>query len=244
MEKIQDDKHIGGQPMKKSMRQSIRLCCKAACMYSILLLSLFTVTAGTGILLAKCSNEKPINKKEVNVYHTTTAATSTTAQTSTTTATTAIQTSTTTATTAATTTAATTATTATTMVVTMVQTTAPMLSTIPAVEEPQPVYEEIEEPTDQIYEETSDRVYLGNMRITGYVATGNATASGEMPYVGGVALSTSYGIPYGTRIYIDGFGEYVVNDTGCAYGVVDVFCNTIDECYALTSYADVYLLGG
>ena len=219
--------------MKKSMRQSTRLCCKAACMYSILLLSLFTVTAGTGILLAKCSNEKPINKKEVSVYYTTTAATSTTAQTSTTT--TMLQTSTT-VTTAATAT--------TTMVVTMVQTTAPTLSTPPIIEEPQPVYEEIEEPTDQIYEETSDRVYLGNMRITGYVATGNATASGEMPYVGGVALSTSYGIPYGTHIYIDGFGEYVVNDTGCAYGVVDVFCNTIDECYALTSYADVYLLGG
>lgn len=231
--------------MKKSVRQSTRLCREAARMYSISLLSLLAVTAGTGILLAKCSNEKPINKKEVNVYHTTTAATSTTAQTSTTT--TMLQTSTTvttaaTATTTATSTTTTTA--ATTMVVTTVQTTAPMLSTIPAVEEPQPVYEEIEEPTEQIYEETSDRVYLGNMRITGYVATGNATASGEMPYVGGVALSTSYGIPYGTRIYIDGFGEYVVNDTGCAYGVVDVFCNTIDECYALTSYADVYLLGG
>lgn len=235
--------------MKKSMRQSTRLCCKAACMYSILLLSLFTVTAGTGILLAKCSNEKPINKKEVNVHHTTTAATQTQTSTSTTTATTAIQTSTTAATaetaaTATTTATSTTTTAATTMVVTMVQTTAPMLSTIPAVEEPQPVYEEIEEPTEQIYDETSDRVYLGNMRITGYVTTGNATASGEMPYVGGVALNTSYGIPYGTRIYIDGFGEYVVNDTGCAYGVVDVFCNTIDECYALTSYADVYLLGG
>lgn len=225
--------------MKKSMRQLTRLCCKAACMYSILLLSLLAVTVGTSILLAKCSNEKPINKKEVNVYHTTTAATSTTAQTSTTT--TMLQTSTT-VTTAATATTTTTA--ATTMAVTMVQTTAPMLSTLPAVEEPQPVYEEIEEPTNQIYEETSDRVYLGNMRITGYVATGNATASGEMPYVGGVALSTSYGISYGTHIYIDGFGEYVVNDTGCAYGVVDVFCNTIDECYALTSYADVYLLGG
>ena len=241
--------------MKKSMRQSTRLCRKAARMYSISLLSLLAVTAGTSILLAKCSNEKPINKKEVNVYHTTTAAASTTAQTSTTTtmlqtsttvttAATATTTATTTATSTTTTSTTTTAATATTMVVTMVQTTAPMLSTIPAVEEPQPVYEEIEEPTDQIYEETSDRVYLGNMRITGYVATGNATASGEMPYVGGVALSASYGIPYGTHIYIDGFGEYVVNDTGCAYGVVDVFCNTIDECYALTSYADVYLLGG
>lgn len=233
--------------MKKSMRQSTRLRRKAARMYSISLLSLLAVTAGTGLLLAKCSNEKPINRKEVSVYQTT-ATTTATAATATTTTT--IQTSTTTtplqtATTITTTTTGATAETihTTTATTTMVATTT-LLSTLPVLEESQPVYEELEEPTDQIYEQTTDRVYLGNMRITGYTATGNATASGEMPYVGGVALSTAYGIPYGTRIYIDGFGEYIVNDTGCAYGVVDVFCNTVDECYALTSYADVYLLGG
>lgn len=225
--------------MKRSMRQSARLRRKAARMYSISLLSLLAVAAGTGLLLAKCSGEKPINKKEVSVYQTTTAATTIQPTTA------AIQTTTTTMlqTTATTTAATTTATTAAsaTMVATL-QT--PTTATLSTMEEPQPIYEEIEEPVEQIYEETTDRTYLGNMRITGYVATGNATASGEMPYVGGVALSTAYGIPYGTRIYIDGFGEYIVNDTGCAYGVVDVFCNTIDECYALTSYADVYLLGG
>lgn len=90
--------------------------------------------------------------------------------------------------------------------------------------------------------ETEIKTYLGNLRITGYVATGNLTASGETPYVGGVALNQSYGLAYGTRIYIEGFGEYIVNDTGCAYGVVDVFCNTVEECYALTSYADVYIM--
>lgn len=220
--------------MKRSMRQSTRLRRKAARMYSISLLSLLAVVAGTGVLFAKWSNEKPINKKEVSVYQTTTTtnqAATTTIQTTTTT--TALCTSTTSVA-ATSTTAATTAAT--------LQT--PTTDISPTVEEPQLIYEEIEEPEEQIYEETTDRIYLGNMRITGYVATGNATASGEMPYVGGVALSTAYGIPYGTRIYIDGFGEYIVNDTGCAYGVVDVFCNTIDECYALTSYADVYLLGG
>ena len=238
--------------MKRSMRQSTRLRRKAARMYSISLLSLLAVVAGTGMLFAKCSNEKPINKKEVSVYQTTTTtiqAATTTIQTTTTT--TALCTSTTSVT-ATSTTATTAATTATTATATATATAATMVATLqtpttdisPTVEEPQLIYEEIEEPEEQIYEETTDRIYLGNMRITGYVATGNATASGEMPYVGGVALSTAYGIPYGTRIYIDGFGEYIVNDTGCAYGVVDVFCNTIDECYALTSYADVYLLGG
>lgn len=96
--------------------------------------------------------------------------------------------------------------------------------------------------TEPTIAETETKTYLGNLRITGYVATGNPTASGEIPYVGGVALNQSYGLAYGTKIYIEGFGEYIVNDTGCAYGVVDVFCNTVEECYALTSYADVYIM--
>lgn len=141
---------------------------------------------------------------------------------------------TTTQTTTMTTTMTTTTTTTTTTQTTTTTTTTATIITEPIIIE-EPVI--IEEPTS-----SSDRTYLGSMRITGYVGTGNPTASGEMPYVGGVALSTAYNIPYGSRIYIDGLGEYVVNDTGCAYGVVDVFCNSVDECYALTSYADVYLL--
>ena len=143
-----------------------------------------------------------------------------------------VTTTTTTTTTTQTTTTTSTTTTSTTTTTTTT-TTAPIITEPIIIEEPIIV----EEPTS-----SSDRTYLGSMRITGYVGTGNPTASGEMPYVGGVALSTAYNIPYGSRIYIDGLGEYVVNDTGCAYGVVDVFCNSVDECYALTSYADVYLL--
>ena len=137
------------------------------------------------------------------------------------------------------TTTMTTTTTTTTRTTTQTTTTTTTTTTAPIITEPIIIEEPaiIEEPTS-----SSDRTYLGSMRITGYVGTGNPTASGEMPYVGGVALSTAYNIPYGSRIYIDGLGEYVVNDTGCAYGVVDVFCNSVDECYALTSYADVYLL--
>lgn len=48
------------------------------------------------------------------------------------------------------------------------------------------------------------------------------------------------GISYGDTITIDGLGTYVVEDCGCKYGVIDVFCDTVSECYALTSYADAY----
>ena len=99
-----------------------------------------------------------------------------------------------------------------------------------------------EEPVAVEETEPVEMEYLGNLYITGYVATGNPTASGPYPYVGGVAMSRSYGLEWGTTIYIDGLGYYTLFDTGCSYGVVDVFCNTIPECYALTSWRDVYIV--
>jgi hypothetical protein len=170
---------------------------------------------------------------------------------STTVHTSALKTTTTTiTTTTTTTTAATTITTTTTVTVTTV-------SDIPVVEsvddllyaEPETESEEYPtEETAEIYEETYDTemISLGSMKITGYVSTGSPTASGEMPYVGGVAVNsafmTDYGLSYGDTVYIDGLGYYTLNDTGCQYGVVDVFCQAVDECYLLTSYAEVYLV--
>lgn len=99
-----------------------------------------------------------------------------------------------------------------------------------------------EEPVSTEETEPLEMEYIGNLYITGYVATGNPTASGVYPYVGGIAMSRSYGFEWGTTIYIDGLGYYTLFDTGCSYGVVDVFCDTIPECYALTSYRDVYIV--
>ena len=95
-------------------------------------------------------------------------------------------------------------------------------------------------------ENNNGMTYIGNFRLTGYVATGNPTASGVYPYVGGVAMNNSQrkelGIKYGDKIYIEGLGTYTVFDCGCRYNVVDVFCNTVSECYNITSYADVYIV--
>lgn len=102
--------------------------------------------------------------------------------------------------------------------------------------------EYVEEDNTYSDSESGNMTLLGNLYITGYVETGNPTASGVYPYVGGVAMSTSYGLPYGTTIYIEGLGYYTLFDTGCNYGVVDVFCNTVDECYNLTSWRNVYVV--
>lgn len=117
--------------------------------------------------------------------------------------------------------------------------------------EPEPIAEPVEiitepapivEPVITDVPEAGSMTYLGNLYITGYVWTGNSTSSGEYPYVGGVAMSRDYGLPYGTTIYIEGLGTYVLNDTGCDYGVVDVFCDSVSACYALTRYTDVYVV--
>lgn len=107
--------------------------------------------------------------------------------------------------------------------------------------------ETIGEPiTETNAEAASSITLLGNYKITGYVATGNPTASGVYPHVGSVAMNKQemkdLGISYGQKIYIDNLGEFVVLDCGCSRGVVDVFCSLIEECYNITSYKDVYLI--
>lgn len=67
------------------------------------------------------------------------------------------------------------------------------------------------------------------------------TASGVTAQVGRtIAMCDDF--PFGTRIYIEGLGEYVVEDRGVGRGVVDVYCNTHAECYALTGYYNVYII--
>lgn len=83
--------------------------------------------------------------------------------------------------------------------------------------------------------------YLGTYRCTGYVATGNACASGVMPEAGVTVASNS--LPMGTKVYIEGIGERVVQDTGgMANNVIDVFVNSTDEAYQLTGDYEVYIV--
>ena len=83
--------------------------------------------------------------------------------------------------------------------------------------------------------------YLGTYRCTGYVATGNACASGVMPESGVTIASNS--LPMGTRVYIEGIGERVVEDTGgMSSNVIDVFVDSTSEAYALTGDYEVYVI--
>lgn len=72
--------------------------------------------------------------------------------------------------------------------------------------------------------------------VTAYTHTGGRTATGRHPRIGYVAVNPSV-IPYGTRLYIPGYGYCTAQDTGAfrheeggAKNQIDVFLNTEKEC--------------
>ncbi len=83
------------------------------------------------------------------------------------------------------------------------------------------------------------------MNATAYTASGNAkTASGRVAQEGVVAVDTSV-IPFGTKLYIPGYGYAVAGDTGGAIkgNKIDLFYDTVAECYEFgRRNVDVYVL--
>lgn len=95
--------------------------------------------------------------------------------------------------------------------------------------------------------------YLGEYRITGYDPycvhccgkANGVTASGTQATVGRTVGIRSGDLPYGTKIYIEGYGTYVIED--CGGGVkshhIDIAASSHEECYTLTnSNVPVYLV--
>ncbi len=68
---------------------------------------------------------------------------------------------------------------------------------------------------------------------TAYTYTGNLTASGAWPYVGGVAVDPTV-IPLGSKLYINSYGPARAVDTGGAIkgNRIDLFFDTESECEA------------
>lgn len=72
--------------------------------------------------------------------------------------------------------------------------------------------------------------------VTAYTHTGGRTATGKHPRIGYVAVNPNV-IPYGTRLYIPGYGYCTAQDTGAfrheeggTKNQIDVFLNTEKEC--------------
>lgn len=94
------------------------------------------------------------------------------------------------------------------------------------------------------------RRYLGRYRITGYDTcvqccgkSDGITASGTVATVGRTCAASA-DLPFGTRLWIDGVGERVVEDRGGGVNGqhIDVLCADHTGCYAITGYYDVYII--
>lgn len=94
------------------------------------------------------------------------------------------------------------------------------------------------------------RTYLGEYKITGYdicpSCCGNTrgiTASGTTATVGRTCAAPK-DIPFGTRLWIEGIGERVVEDRGGAVNgkKIDVLCADHPACYAITGTYEVYII--
>ena len=91
--------------------------------------------------------------------------------------------------------------------------------------------------------------YMGNWRITGYDPHcdhccgkhNGITASGRQAEFGVTCGINN--LPLGTKIYIEGYGVYRVDDRGgMSKNHVDIACPSHDVCYQMTGYADVYVI--
>lgn len=108
---------------------------------------------------------------------------------------------------------------------------------------------EIQRAESELEEMLSRAEYLGVYWVTGYDlwcphCQGKwvgVTASGIEPEVGRtIAMCDQFS--FGTQIYIEGLGFYVVEDRGVGAGQIDVACNNHDECYALTGHYKVWVI--
>ena len=91
---------------------------------------------------------------------------------------------------------------------------------------------------------------IGTYKITGYDPycshccgkSNGITASGTQAAAGRtIAMS---GVPFGTKVYIEGLGYYIVEDRGVKKGIIDVACSGHSACYAITGKYNVFIVEG
>lgn len=121
---------------------------------------------------------------------------------------------------------------------------------LPTTTDSKPVtYSATQQATDAV---KSTATPLGVHKLTFYCpcarcngVTGARTASGTVPAEGRTIAVDPSVIPLGSRVYIEGYGEFIAEDTG---GVIkndkiDIFVSSHDHALALgVQYANVYLL--
>ena len=107
--------------------------------------------------------------------------------------------------------------------------------------EPETTEEVVEEATtEEATEEASTSI--GTYELTAYEWTGNPCANGNYPTEGYTVACNS--LPLGTRIYIEGYGEYTVEDRGgMSDNVIDIYMGDYSSCIQFgRRTANVYIV--
>lgn len=92
--------------------------------------------------------------------------------------------------------------------------------------------------------DTSNFTFWGECNITGYTpgcahCCGGSTAgigSSGVAMIPGYSVAMGSALPFGTTIYVEGYGFYVVEDRGVGNYHVDISAPSHDQCYDLTGY--------
>lgn len=90
---------------------------------------------------------------------------------------------------------------------------------------------------------TSNFTKLGSYKITGYTPAcehccenTDGTGAAGVSMICGYSVAAPENIPFGTTLYIEGYGFYVVEDRGyLGTSTIDIACPTHDACYAITN---------
>jgi len=87
--------------------------------------------------------------------------------------------------------------------------------------------------------------YVGKFKLTAYAWTGNRCANGKYPTLNKTVAAHKLDFPMGTKLYIDGYGYYTVEDRGgFNKGVIDIYLADHDTCvkFGRKHDVDVYII--
>lgn len=86
--------------------------------------------------------------------------------------------------------------------------------------------------------------YIGIFSLTAYAHTGNRCANGLYPRKNRTIAAHTRDFPLGTILYIEGYGEYIVDDRGgFPKGTIDIYMHDKNDCISFgRRKAKVYLI--
>lgn len=84
---------------------------------------------------------------------------------------------------------------------------------------------------DEIVKEENSRKYMGEFTLVAYYQ-GNITSTGTRPQVNHTIAVDPKVIPYGSKVYIEGYGTYIAEDCGGGIkgNMIDIYMGSYNEC--------------